>query len=86
MQPAQVTSMIKPIMKLQQSLQPITTNITSSCQRKGQEIVTIATQASMIKVVAMEITASKIQTALQVAAIIMFAMVQDHALSNGFGG
>ena len=40
----------------------------------------------MIKVVAMEITASKIQTALQVAAIIMFAMVQDHALSNGFGG
>ena len=35
MQPAQVTSMIKPIMKLQQSLQLITTNITSSCQRKG---------------------------------------------------
>ena len=40
----------------------------------------------MIKVVAMEITASKIQIALQGAAMVMFAMVQDLALSNGFGG
>ena len=82
-----VTIMTKHTMKQQLNPQPITTNIISTCQRKGQEeLVTLATQASMIKVDAMETTVCKIQTAHLDAVIIMFATVQDPVLSNGSGG